>query len=656
MRLAFFTLPLFILSFARISAQEKDQFANADLKDSVVVNKTLQATTEKFAIDPTQALNLAIQARDLARKIGYKKGEATAIKYIGNANYILKNPAEALSKWEEALSIFEEIKDNYGVADLQGNIGTFYYTRGDNVKALEHYLQSLTISEKINYKKAMVTALNNIGGIWFGNESSYDKALTYYLRALPLCEELGDKNKLGAISVNVGNIYAKKNDDKQSLFYFNKALKAYEESPANIGPVYTNLGALYLKQGNYREAMTNYQQGLNYSRKSENQLDILKSLVGLGKVEMKLDNYPLAISYYRQAETIAKELDAFADSEDIYEDLANSYQKVNDFPNAYKYQKLFTSLKDSLYNADLDKKVTEMRADYEINKAETQVALKEADLKRQKLAKNAFMAGLLLILAIAFIIFRNYREKVRVNRIIEGQKNEIEGLLLNILPAEVANELQATGKATPRNYERVSVLFTDFKGFTTIADKMAPEDLVKELNNCFMAFDNIIESHDLEKIKTIGDSYMCAGGIPTPDDDHPFRIVRAAMEIQKYISENNDRRMANGQVPWDIRIGVHVGPLVAGVVGKKKYAYDIWGSTVNIASRMESSGVPGRVNISAATYEIVKNKYACMYRGKINAKNVGDVDMYLIDHEIETQVKIIGEKPAVTTTTRIIPG
>ena len=656
MRLAFFTLSLFILSFVRVSAQEKDQFANADLKDSVVVNKTLQATTEKFAIDPTQALNLAIQARDLARKIGYKKGEATAIKYIGNANYILKNPAEALSKWEEALSIFEEIKDNYGVADLQGNIGTFYYTRGDNVKALEHYLQSLTISEKINYKKAMVTALNNIGGIWFGNESSYDKALTYYLRALPLCEELGDKNKLGAISVNVGNIYAKKNDDKQSLFYFNKALKAYEESPANIGPVYTNLGALYLKQGNYREAMTNYQQGLNYSRKSENQLDILKSLVGLGKVEMKLDNYPLAISYYRQAETIAKELDAFADSEDIYEDLANSYQKVNDFPNAYKYQKLFTSLKDSLYNADLDKKVTEMRADYEINKAETQVALKEADLKRQKLAKNAFMAGLLLILAIAFIIFRNYREKVRVNRIIEGQKNEIEGLLLNILPAEVANELQATGKATPRNYERVSVLFTDFKGFTTIADKMAPEDLVKELNNCFMAFDNIIESHDLEKIKTIGDSYMCAGGIPTPDDDHPFRIVRAAMEIQKYISENNDRRMANGQVPWDIRIGVHVGPLVAGVVGKKKYAYDIWGSTVNIASRMESSGVPGRVNISAATYEIVKNKYACMYRGKINAKNVGDVDMYLIDHEIETQVKIIGEKPAVTTTTRIIPG
>jgi class 3 adenylate cyclase len=171
-----------------------------------------------------------------------------------------------------------------------------------------------------------------------------------------------------------------------------------------------------------------------------------------------------------------------------------------------------------------------------------------------------------------------------------------------------------------------------------------------------MAFDNIIESHDLEKIKTIGDSYMCAGGIPTPDDDHPFRIVRAAMEIQKYISENNDRRIANGQVPWDIRIGVHVGPLVAGVVGKKKYAYDIWGSTVNIASRMESSGVPGRVNISAATYEIVKNKYACMYRGKINAKNVGDVDMYLIDHEIETQVKIIGEKPAVTTTTRIIPG
>ncbi|HET9429575.1 MAG TPA: adenylate/guanylate cyclase domain-containing protein, partial [Chitinophagaceae bacterium] len=158
-------------------------------------------------------------------------------------------------------------------------------------------------------------------------------------------------------------------------------------------------------------------------------------------------------------------------------------------------------------------------------------------------------------------------------------------------------------------------------------------DLVKELGECFMAFDTIIEKYNLEKIKTIGDSYMCAGGIPSPSKKHPVNIVKASLEIQQYIVDNNRKRQEMGLQPWDVRVGIHVGPLVAGVVGKKKYAYDIWGSTVNIASRMESNGVPGKVNISAATYELVKDRFSCSYRGKINAKNIGDIDMYFVDFE-----------------------
>jgi adenylate cyclase len=195
----------------------------------------------------------------------------------------------------------------------------------------------------------------------------------------------------------------------------------------------------------------------------------------------------------------------------------------------------------------------------------------------------------------------------------------------------VAHELRTKGEAKPRYYENVSVLFTDFKGFTMIADKLSPGELVEELNACFIAFDDIIVRNNLEKIKTIGDSYMCAGGIPTYDEKHIFNIVKASLEIQDYIAKTNATRATNGAVPWDIRIGIHVGPIVAGVVGKKKYAYDIWGSTVNVASRMESNGVPGQVNISAAVYERIKDVYPCTYRGKIYAKNVGEIDMYLID-------------------------
>ncbi len=214
-----------------------------------------------------------------------------------------------------------------------------------------------------------------------------------------------------------------------------------------------------------------------------------------------------------------------------------------------------------------------------------------------------------------------------------ARKGEIEGLLLNILPAEVAKELQVNGHATPRNYESVSVMFTDFKGFTSIAEKMSPQELVEELNTCFITFDNIIGKYNLEKIKTIGDSYMCAGGIPTPDKDHVINMIKASLEIKDYINQNNIKRGHAGLDPWYLRIGIHVGPLVAGVVGKKKYAYDIWGGTVNIASRMESNGEPGKVNISSATYDLIKDKYDCIYRGKISAKNIGEIDMYFVEGE-----------------------
>ena len=186
---------------------------------------------------------------------------------------------------------------------------------------------------------------------------------------------------------------------------------------------------------------------------------------------------------------------------------------------------------------------------------------------------------------------------------------------------------------------------------------MQPAILVQELNDWFIVFDDIVIKYNLEKIKTIGDSYMCAGGIPTPYAGHVYNIVKAGLEIQEHINSRNITRKDAGLTPWDLRIGIHVGPLVAGVVGRIKYAYDIWGSTVNIASRMESNGVEGRVNISAQTYELIKDRFICTYRGKINAKNVGEIDMYFVEREIQlsvesggrtNNVEIPDKKPSVT--------
>ncbi|HEY5969175.1 MAG TPA: adenylate/guanylate cyclase domain-containing protein, partial [Chitinophagaceae bacterium] len=457
--------------------------------------------------------------------------------------------------------------------------------------------------------------------------------------AMSLSEELGKQEELGVICVNIGSIYYEKNDDQKALQYFKKALNAYGDSEGSLN-VYNAMGKLYKRQGRFELAIETHNKALAIAEKINSKISMLQSMMGLGDVYVAKGDYSTALEYYKKAETPAVELQANHELKDLYQEMAITYSKISDFNNAFKYQSLYSSTKDTLYNIDTDKKLGSLQFDFDLQKKEGEISLLTKDkaitdqkLQKQRLAKNAFMIGLLLAFIIALLIYRGYRNKVKTHKILDQQKNEIENLLLNILPAEVAHELKTTGHSTPRQYESVSVMFTDFKGFTTIADKMDPDHLVKELDDCFIAFDGIIEKYQLEKIKTIGDSYMCAGGIPTPDENHVLKIVKAGLEIQQYVATYNERRQEEGLEPWLVRIGIHVGPVVAGVVGKKKYAYDIWGSTVNIASRMESNGEPGKVNISSATYELIKDYYECSYRGKISAKNIGEIDMYFIEHE-----------------------
>ena len=227
--------------------------------------------------------------------------------------------------------------------------------------------------------------------------------------------------------------------------------------------------------------------------------------------------------------------------------------------------------------------------------------------------------------------------------IVENERHKSEKLLLNILPKDTADELKEKGYATTKRFEKVSVLFTDFKGFTLIAEKMEPEQVVQNLDYCFKAFDRICKQHRLEKIKTIGDAYMAAGGIPIADEDNPQRAVAAALEMATFMSQWKSEKEAIGEQAWEVRIGIHTGPVVAGVVGEDKFAYDIWGDTVNTASRLESSGQPGRVNISEYSYRLLiesnskqpkSNNYGLWnfeYRGELAAKNKGNIGMYFVE-------------------------
>jgi len=257
----------------------------------------------------------------------------------------------------------------------------------------------------------------------------------------------------------------------------------------------------------------------------------------------------------------------------------------------------------------------------------TNLKLKEEELNRQNQRMKIIMENL-----------------EKANRLLEEQKKEImrqkellqeeqlrtEKLLLNMFPLEIAKQLKTKGSATTRYYKMVTVMFADFKDFTRISKTLDPKDLVNILDTYFAKFDEIIGKHYLEKIKTIGDAYMAAGGLPLRNKSNPFDTVLAALEIQDYMNKLNDYKAIQNMPIWELRIGIHTGPVVAGVIGRKKFLYDIWGETVNIASRMEESGHMGMVNISESTYNYIKDYFECIYRGKIEAKNIGKIDMYFV--------------------------
>ena len=203
---------------------------------------------------------------------------------------------------------------------------------------------------------------------------------------------------------------------------------------------------------------------------------------------------------------------------------------------------------------------------------------------------------------------------------------DTQNLLLNILPAELAQELSSTGSARPARHESATILFTDFSGFTQVASAMPADRMVAELNEIFGAFDDICDELGVEKIKTIGDAYMAAAGLPKPCADHAQRCVRAGLRMLDYLEQRN----RTSAFKWSLRVGVHSGPVVTGVVGKRKYAFDVWGDTVNVASRMESAGEAGRVNVSAYTYDLIRTEFECEYRGKVDAKGKGQIDMYFV--------------------------
>lgn len=256
-------------------------------------------------------------------------------------------------------------------------------------------------------------------------------------------------------------------------------------------------------------------------------------------------------------------------------------------------------------------------------RVKTQLELRESRQKLETIVQQLELSSALLK--------QSGEELNRQKNALEKEKKTANDLLLNVLPEYVAKELQEKGLVTPRHFPIATVLFADLVNFSSLSKGMTPSEMVDELNTLFVGFDEILERNNMEKIKTIGDGYMAAGGIPIQNSTNPVDAVSSGLEMCEFLKKIKEANANSRKPVWDIRIGIHTGDLIAGVIGKSKFVYDIWGIAVNTASRMESAGEPGKVNISGITYQLVKEKFNCIPRGKLEVKNMGKMDMYFVE-------------------------
>jgi len=585
--------------------------------------------------DIDESLKYSEKARDLSTELGYIKGKALSLKQIGNANYYKGNFLEVFDYWGQSLENFEILKDSIGISNILSNLGIIYFSQGSNARAIEYLLRSLTIAEKLKHPLRISTALLNIAMVYGDSPQDWDKAINYYEQALPYLKILNDPANSKAYYFGVGEIEYSKGNYQRALEYFEEGLKITKNT------IYYSqnlllLGKTKFKLGELEESLSLLNECYSNAVKDDNLLVKVKCLIELGIVYQNND-FEKAISVYREAENLAISQDLSFELAQIYDGISQSYVNNRDFKKGYEYQAKYLAQKDSLFNIETDDKMRGLQFDFDLEKKEDEIGLleKEAEIQEltEKRQKNViWVTGIFLFLLVllAISLFRRYKFTKETNLIIEKEKDRSEKLLLNILPEETALELKEFGKVKAKRFDAVTVLFTDFVGFTSYAKNLEPEELVRSVDYYFSKFDEIMEKYKVEKIKTIGDAYMCVSGLPEPGENDVLRAIQAAFEIL-YFMEESKKTTRNDIAKFDIRIGINTGPIVAGVVGTKKFAYDIWGDAVNVASRMESKSEAGKINISESTYELIKDHYDCEFRGEIDVKNKGMMKMFFVN-------------------------
>jgi len=603
-------------------------------KDTVKVNTlNLLSVDYKNTGDYEKAASLATRALSLCEKTPFKRGEGAAFHNLGAAFWMQGEYTKALKNFNAALDIRNEIADKPGIATTLNSIGALYYSQGNYTEAMKNYFASLKIKEEIGDKKGIAYTCNNLGTTYY-EQANYPDALKNYGKALGILTDLGEKRGIATVYNNIGTVYTAQKNYPEALKNYNQALEIHDRIGNKVGIAfsYTSIGNIHNDQKRWDEALKNYEAALKILEELGDKNGIATVFAYIGEMNMRLGKYDVARKYLNDGLSLAKDLNIKPQIREAYLKLSRLDSATGNFSQALANYKKFMIYKDSLVNEENTRKITQQQMQFEFDSKEEAVrAEQEKKDVRQGIVGLSLAAILVIAVVFLLIVYRQRnrvaKEKLKSDELLVKSDN----LLLNILPAEVADEIKRNGHSTAKTFSQVTVMFTDFKGFTAVSEKVSAELLVAEIDYCFSVFDDIVAKHGVEKIKTVGDAYMCVGGMPALNYTHAFDVVEAAIEMRNFMLERKKEKEAKGEIPFEMRLGIHTGPVVAGIVGKRKYAYDIWGDTVNIAARMESNSEAGKINISGSTYELIRSRIPCTYRGKIEAKNKGMIDMYFVE-------------------------
>lgn len=575
------------------------------------------------------------------------KKQGDCYSYIAISYSMLGDYTKSISFFEESIIEYKKIDYTIGISSVTNNIGGIYYYLGKFPQALEYYQKVLEIQKKLKEERTIAITTQNIGGI-YSKIDDYSNALKYYNQALHVYIKLNDEKSIAQNLNSAAFIQIQLMNYTKALKMLNEAIKIADKKRDKQLKVeiLLNLGEFYFKQSKFSKGLHYYTECLKISNEINSKQYYSSSKIAIGKIYNQFGKNDSAIKSCKSGLDVAENINSLSLKKEACDCLYDTYKSIGDNKSALIYFEKSNIYKDSLNAKETTDKMMSMELQnkqlldsiaYVKKEHLLQLKHKEEVQKKEK-QRNAIIASLGFILLFAIGLWNRLNFVKKSKKALQFEKDRSEELLLNILPEEIAEELKERGKVNARDFNLVGILFTDFKSFTETAQRMSPQELVEEINVCFKAFDLISEKFNIEKIKTIGDAYMAAGGIPIPEENFLIDIVNAGLEMQEFMLERKLENEFNNKPAFEMRLGIHTGPIVAGIVGVKKFQYDVWGDTVNTASRIESSGTVGKVNISESLYQLIKDSdcFDFEFRGNIYAKGKGNINMYFVEKKKNT--------------------